>query len=230
MTTYTKTILIIAGLFLIPAILISQKYTSADIINFSTDMSSNPSSPVPTIDDSNNSSEDISSPEVVISPSASDADIPASFPGIDINIDDNQAPLSTFLFFDANTFPSIDSWSKLIPDITPPGIIPPILPTDTNGDQIITVTSLFEAWQDIKDKPIGVITNEDEQAKVFEERKQIFDAWFEKEWQAITDPITSCDNWWCIDPPTWTKTITYNLQKFDFSYDWAWNQFSKDHL
>jgi len=219
MTTYTKTILIIAGLILIPAVFISQNYTSADYINLSTGIKSNPvldakntNTINPIIDNTNTN------------------DTPASFPGIDINIDDNQTPPSTFLFFDASTFPSIDSWSKIIPDITPSDIIPSIPPIDTNGDQIITVASLFEAWQDIKDKPIGVITNEDEQAKVFEERKQIFDAWFEKEWQAITDSITSCDNWWCIDPPTWTKTTAYNLQKFDFSYDWAWNQFSKDHF
>ena len=224
MTNYTKTILIIAGLILIPAIFISQNYTSADYINLSTGIKSNP-----TLDAENT---DTTNP-IIDNTNTNSDDTPASFPGIDINIDDNQTPPSTFLFFDASTFPSfpsIDSWSKIIPDITPPDIIPPTSPTDINGDQIITVASLFEAWQDIKDKPIGVIINEDEQAKIFEERKQIFDAWFEKEWQKIIDPMTSCDNWWCIDPPAWIKTTAYNLQKFDFSYDWAWNQFSQDHL
>lgn len=221
MTTYTKTILIIAGLILIPAVLISQKYTSADYINLSvgTNSSSNTTSPTLNTDASNN----------ITIPNLNLDDTSISVPDIITTPDVIIPPSNTFLFFDTNIFPGIDSWDQIIPNIIIPDT-PPEDPLDTSIPPTVTTVSLFEAWQDIKDKPIGVFVDEDKKAEIFEERKQVFDAWFEEEWQKMTDPISACDSWWCIDPPAWVKTTAYNLQKFDFSYDWAWDQFVKDNL
>lgn len=199
MTTYTKTILIIAGLFLIPAILISQNYTSADNTELSAGTVSTPT----------------------IQPSTSDIIIDTPTTDPDPTAPDVIVP-NTFLFFDINTFFGIDSWSEIIPDIN----IPNDTTTPNNTTPSVTVASLLETWQDIKDKPIGVNIDEDKQSELFEERKQIFDDWFETEWNFPCYELW----WWCIDRPGWSKPLAYNLVKFDFSYDWAWDQFAKDHL
>ncbi len=229
MTTYTKIVLAIAGLILIPAVLINQNYISADYFNLSAGTSSiTPNLPTSTGSGNINTT----TPNNNITTPGPD-DPATSFPNIIVTPDDPEPLIDTFLFFDINIFSGLSDLIKIIPIIgipLPPDTSPPIPPIDTDNTQVVTITSLYESWQEIKDKPIGVVVDEDIKTKIFEERKQIFDAWFEKEWQKITDPITGCDDWWCIDTPDWVKNTAYNLTKFDFSYDWAWDQFIKDNL
>jgi len=196
---YTKILLIIAGLILIPAIFISKNFTSAYTGMIST------------------------------SPGATTNQLPSA-----VITNDTQDQI--FLFMNISDFPVLDSWAKIFPeinidvepdiDIDEPPDIPPV--TDDEPKPIATA-SLWETWQEIKDQPIGVDIDDEKQKQIFETRKKVFDNWFETTWQEQETQAADCQQWWCITPPTWVKTTAYNLWKFDFSQDWAWDQFAKDH-
>lgn len=115
--------------------------------------------------------------------------------------------------FIEDTIGWIEGISQLIDYITPPIYILPDLPKDEvlppTPKELSRWQGFIKYWREIKEK------GEQEKTIAFQERKEIFDAWFNKMIQEKT----------LIVPSAWL----YTLLKFDFSYDWAWAQFERDH-
>jgi len=224
MSAYTKTLLIIAGLILIPAILLNNNFVSAQW--FSTNnITSNSTPKLPDIE----TLPDIKNDDNQLTP---DENQDLSSPDTKINSSLNQNSTNNFPFIDTSDFPSLDDWGQillpntLIDNSTPD--IPDI--AEHNQSSSPNLASRWEQWQKIANQPIGVDVDTQEKAKIFQERKQVFDSWFKQEWQHREAQEAQCQQWWCITTPNWAKDLSYALWKFDFSADWAWNQFEKDHM
>lgn len=220
MNTTSKLMIILGGLILIPAILLSNNLVSAQW--FSTINST--SNSIPELSDTKKSFDT----ETDNSQPVSDKN--QALPSFDTEIDTfpSQNFINNFPFIDS--FPSLDNWQQ---------IFPPNITIDNNQDipdvpdysqPPSNLTGWFEQWQKIANQPIGVAIDTQKKARIFQERKQVFDSWFEQEWQRREIQETQCQQWWCITTPNWAKDLSYTLWKFDFSIDWAWNQFKKDHL
>lgn len=187
--------LAIAGLVIIPAIFISRDYTAAL--------------------------------EPMISIGTSPEATESLLPGTEISTDTQE---QIFTFINTPDLPVLDDWATIFPNIgIGPGIVDDVIdepdvdtdiPDNVTPDQPqeITIASLWNTWQEIKNQPIGVDIDTEQQQQTYDARKQIFDIWFEADWQNRNSNL-----------PNWIKTVAYNMWEFDFSQDWAWNQFLQDH-